>query len=402
MTTLDKNKMTNLYVKGLDIIPNDVAKILHYDNIYNLNIIGYQYYQFDKHRWTKIDGKGFLLQKFKTKIIEDLRQVIDKNMNIHLLKDNKKLLTMIKKLKCSSFQKEVIDKCEVFFHSSSIVFTKKLDENPYLLGFNNGIYDLSLDKFRNGRKDDYISMTTGLGYREYKWKDKNVIEILEFIHKVLPDYDIQAYVLSILASFLDGNNITENFHIWKSNGRNGITKLMELFEKCIGEYGCKLPVNILTNKKNDSNKIQNNLVKTKGKRFVHLRESRFIKRKRINLDSVKEIISNNIIETEDIYKNSIKFKPQIKAIFINDHLPDFSYNREIYQKIRTVEFKSSYVVSTDLDKTDRYQLGRDTSVSEKIIKWKGPFMWILLEYYKKGKVFGIKVPEEILTYNKQY
>lgn len=37
-------------------------------------------------------------------------------------------------------------------------FVKKLDSNKGLIGFNNGVYDLTLMKFRKGKQDDYISI----------------------------------------------------------------------------------------------------------------------------------------------------------------------------------------------------------------------------------------------------
>lgn len=40
-------------------------------------------------------------------------------------------------------------------------FLKKMNENPYLLGCENGVYDFKNMEFRKGRPDDYITLTTG-------------------------------------------------------------------------------------------------------------------------------------------------------------------------------------------------------------------------------------------------
>ena len=60
----------------------------------------------------------------------------------------------------------------------------------------------------------------------------------------MPDYDVREYVLTLLGSFLHGSNKNERFNIWTGTGGNGKSKLIELFEKSIGDYNCKLPISL--------------------------------------------------------------------------------------------------------------------------------------------------------------
>ena len=45
-------------------------------------------------------------------------------------------------------------------------FTKKLDSDNNLIGFNNGVYDLFNFEFRSGKPEDYITMTVSYDYQE--------------------------------------------------------------------------------------------------------------------------------------------------------------------------------------------------------------------------------------------
>ena len=66
-------------------------------------------------------------------------------------------------------------------------FEQKLDSNINLIGFENGIYDLEQGSFREGRPDDYITLSTKNDY--YKWNDKNPFNthIFKFFDQVLPN-----------------------------------------------------------------------------------------------------------------------------------------------------------------------------------------------------------------------
>ena len=62
-------------------------------------------------------------------------------------------------------------------------FEDKLDANPKLLGFENGVYDLDNDEFREGRPEDYVSLSAGINYIEYDVDNPYIEEIDDFMRE---------------------------------------------------------------------------------------------------------------------------------------------------------------------------------------------------------------------------
>ena len=45
-------------------------------------------------------------------------------------------------------------------------FTKKLDSNTNLIGFENGIYNLEKFEFRDGKQEDCVTLSVGYDYQD--------------------------------------------------------------------------------------------------------------------------------------------------------------------------------------------------------------------------------------------
>ena len=74
------------------------------------------------------------------------------------------------------------------YFSDSSVYFEAIADDSWSCYLDSGIHD-DLDKniFREGRPDDYITMSTNNNY--YKWTDKNPIfkQILKFFEQVFPN-----------------------------------------------------------------------------------------------------------------------------------------------------------------------------------------------------------------------
>lgn len=137
-------------------------------------------------------------------------------------KDNiaKKYSKLIKYIMTSAYQDAMIKQMKIFYQDAT--FSEKIDTiNPYLLAFENGVFDLNTGKLRNALPDEYISITTGYEYDNEINEEADDL-ILEKLHEIIPDNEEFEYIMTKLSFCLIGENINEElFTFYGEDGRNG-------------------------------------------------------------------------------------------------------------------------------------------------------------------------------------
>ena len=142
-----------------------------------------------------------------------------------------------------SFIKKVIKASEARMNNNDI----KFDNNPDLLGFNYGVYDLINHEFRPYKYDDYMTMTCGYDYTD-KIDETKLQTINTLIEQIMPDPDIRKLYLQILSAGLTGRAI-EKFVVFNGGGRNGKGLINEFMKLVLGDYALIYAnVSILTEK----------------------------------------------------------------------------------------------------------------------------------------------------------
>ena len=265
---------------SLSLTHSDIAEVVYkfYKGEFVCASVGKKrWYEFKNNRWRITDDGVSLRIKISNEIVnvyiefqnklneQALKETNPSNKELIIDKSNKvsKVITSLKK---TSFKRALLDECAEKFYIEK--FEEKLDANPNLLCFENGVYDLKADIFREGNPEDYCSFSTGIYYSDFDKDDETVEEVWEFLHQVLTKENVRKYVVRLLSSFLCGEIHSEKFHIWTGIGGNGKSKLIELLRKSIGDYACTLPVALITQKRGRAEGATPALAATQGKRFV--------------------------------------------------------------------------------------------------------------------------------------
>jgi P4 family phage/plasmid primase-like protien len=396
-----------LLVTALSKAHFDVASVLYhkYKHVFTCASIkrGF-WYRFEKHRWVEMEEGYILLDKMSTELASDVlslntfysKKALKPNtatMDKELSKKQDECLKLLHALKDNTYKHKVLKECCSMFYDTD--FMNSLDAQTHVVGFENGVYDTTNLVFRDGRPEDYVSFTTGINYVECDENSDVMVELTDFLNKVLPEQDVQIYVMRLLASYLEGSTRDQKFHIWTGSGANGKSTLIELFELCFGQYCCKLPITLLTKKRNASNSASPEVQNAKGKRFASMQEPD--EGDKINVGYMKELSGGDKIYSRGLYSNPIEFKPQFKMLLTCNHLPDIpSLDDGTWRRVRVVNFTSKFVDNPSEGAENEFK--KDNTISEKMDNWKEAFMYVLTKHLKDYKMYGIQEPESVMRH----
>ena len=350
------------------------------------------WYIYNNHRWEENEGGTGL----RMSISKDLFDIYFSKMNKiqqHfksgtvdsssekydiLAKQAKKLGDMSKNLKQRGVKDNIMREAKEIFYDNT--FMDKVDANPKLLCFNNGVLDFENKVFRKGKPDDYLSKSTNISYVKLDLiKHKTIIdEINDFMHKLFPEQELRDYMWQHLASTLIGENNDQTFNIYNGNGSNGKSKLVELMAACLGDYKATVPITLITAKRNTIGSTSSEVVQLKGVRYAVMQEPS--KGDRLNEGIMKEITGGDPLQGRALFKDSITFIPQFKLVVCTNTLLDVNSNDEgTWRRLCVCEFKSKFCVKEEFDDDREYQFEIDKKLGEKYIQWCPIFMSMLVE-----------------------
>ena len=213
-----------------------------------------------------------------------------------------------------------------------------MDNKPFYFAFTNKIYDLKKGAFTKPDYKDYISITCGYDYDDYK--DKNVEKELDnIINTIFTNSEVKDYYLSCLCTGLYGAQI-ENLFIATGAGGNGKSLLNSLMMKAIGSYGYKIPSSVLMAPIKDGGNPQ--VANLHKKRFALGQEPN--KNQSICSSTMKELTGDDSINTRKLYSGECEVKLNASLFIECNELPKMDeVNDAIIRRVRVIPFKSKFV-----------------------------------------------------------
>lgn len=399
---------------------NGIAQMLyaeHSNEFICASFTGKIWYQYKDHHWEEIEAGIFLRKKISSEIVDRFVKMgqetftklggADKPEESTISARMKLIQKLITNLKNANYKDNCMkEAAEVFYDHR---FKEKIDKNPYLIGFQNGVYDLKLNEFRKGRPEDFISKRLPINYREFDESDNEIQELVHYFTKVFPDPTIRNYFLDVYCNIFVGINSMKKVFMWigGTHGAKSITQ--KLFEKMLGGLSVKISTKYFTGKKGSSSEANPELARAVPP-VRHLVCEEPSKKEKITTGEFKKLSGNDSFWARDLYeggKQCREVEPMFMMTWISNNVVDLEDGGDdaTWGRIRVIPFEAFFTHPNDCPKTFEEQLKQkrfpvDLKFSEKIPEMIESLAWFLLERRKKVK--SIIEPERVLEATNAY
>ena len=372
-----------------NIKPTKIARMLYniYKNEFRYDMMCKSWYYFD-NKWiksnTKLRSNIKVIRKELKKTRTKIMQIEEEKVKKYLLK---KLEYTIDELDNTSMKNNIIIESMEIFIEENENFDKLIDSNKYLIGFNNGVYDLIEMEFRKSKFDDYVSMSVNYDYispNDDKYDIKKEERLIKFIEEIQPEKKQRDYLMTYLSTCLIGENNLQHFVILTGVGRNGKSKLNDLLSSTLGDYYSSVNSKFLTKSQPDANVPDPMVLDLIKKRLII--SSEVDKKCKINTGQIKMITGADKIKARKCYSNEmIEYSIQYKTILLCNEIPkvDDPNDEAYWMRVKCINFPTQFV-DKPMEKNQK-KINYNLKIEELNIY----FMLLLIEKYKNFKLNGL-------------
>lgn len=395
-----------------------------------INIRGRVWYHYNGQRWCP-DQDGHTLRKLMSREVSAMflqrsqrvsrsaeqvtqqceadneSQIMTESRKKGFVNHSKRLSDMAVRLDNKVYKEQVFQECADLFHDAG--FLSRLDSQPNLLGFEDGVYDLDASLFRSGRPEDYVSFNTGYSFPQED--DESVQrQLADFVSSTQASQEHHKYVMETLAYFLHGRKYMELLYFFTgAHGRNGKSLLFNtLMASVLGDYHYAPDASILMNSKASGGGPSPEVVKLAGKRMVVASEPDNAGDACFRVSRLKAWRGNDFISARGLYQDVTRIKPQFSVcVLMNNKPPLDKLDRAFASTLRIVEFPWEFVQKPALPHQKQGDARLKGLYGERS-EYAAQFMRMLLRTYKAlhheffGSCRQIETPPGVLTATEQY
>jgi len=402
-----EDDLTNYIKKSLSCTHTEFAELAHYLLRDKYRYSNDTWYSFDRKRWRilknpipllkdislTVRGVLFRFSSMLSTKIADMEartsMIIPEEDPLKIRK--KKCEESINKLKNYTYKTAVVNESKELFYDEE--FYKNLDMDIYLLGFDNGVYDLRTGVFREATPDDFVSFSTNYDYTPEIIPEIRT-EIIDLFEKSLPDKGVREFMWMFLGSTLIGTNKNELFVNLEGSGGNGKGVITTMHDNALGDYAGTLDNAYLTNVSSSQEGHNSKMISVFKKRYVQVNEPP--KGKTLNQDFIKELTGNDKIQIRKAHAPDPEDTqvPMFKLVMLCNKMPKIEDAQDggFLRRYKGVNFPNRFV---DREPKKDNEFRADPNLKTKLkdnIQYRQQYMIILLEYVRKYIQNDEKIP----------
>ncbi|TPX30276.1 hypothetical protein SmJEL517_g06127 [Synchytrium microbalum] len=398
----DDRELNALCYRALDGTTSHLVDLLYYlakDRFAHGCLKNESWYEFVEPRWReRHQGIFTYIPKI---LIDDALQVV-KNYYQDRTPDGD--LTKLQLPKLNQVIRAILNKQKHMIEQDAVPrfavedFVQNLDSKRSVISFTDCVYDFDLHAPREGRREDYVHMSTGYAFPHNS--DPAIrARILQFFEEIQPDPVERRYLLTFLSTLIHGENREETFHIFTGTTRNGKSLLCDLLKHTLGDYYVTIAANMLTKERPSPSQPQPDVMCLKSKRVAVGSEPE--NGQKINTGYMKYITGNDMLSARGLYENKLtEFKPQFKLILLCNTIPMMDSNDQgVWSRSRIVNFPTTFTDNPTLPHEKKI----DKTLKHKIHEWGPEFMLMLLEqFHQVYEVEGLEPTPFVLQKTREF
>ena len=305
------------------------------------------FYYFNDCFWVYDKNKYFISTHIAQQLYTKLDSIITKRINQKYTDALKKLKIELLRIKNDKKIQSIINRLKAHLCRSDIV----LDNNPYIIVFDNGVYDLATFQFRQTKPNEYITNYFSTGYNYQEQDNVLMADFLNnYINKVfINSHNDKLVFFKLLSTCLLGKRF-KKYIIANGSGDNAKTGFMRLLEKMLGQYAMKINVKDLCVGKKDTFSL-NNLDR---KRFVYCEEPDS-KTDKFDGNFIKDLTGSDKANFRKIHSAKVEVIIHFLLIICcNKKPPINAFDNATKQRTIDFPFKSTFT-DTDINNVDRFE-----------------------------------------------
>jgi len=193
--------------------------------------------------------------------------------------------------------------------------SSELDNDPYLLGVQNGVVDLKTGRLQKPDPKLLVTKYCTVAFDP----DAECPLFEEFLAQIVPKTDEREGLLRIVGYCLTGLTSEQLWFFFHGIGANGKSVLLGLLEYLLGDYAAKIKTELLMLQKGSTNSDPE-LLQLQGKRLIFANETQA--GQRFDDAKVKAITGGDSISGRWLYSNAVvTFTPIFKLLVVGNNYP---------------------------------------------------------------------------------
>lgn len=416
-TWKDSQISTYMYKSLRDAKPNECSLAEICAHLYTGRFVcatqqsaGCTWYEFKNHRWQMMNGESALRRafftevnqtyiKFQQRLLEEKSRLSEGDTKFATLDiQQKKALQIEAALRTCTFTDKLVRMCKLYLEDCE--FEEKKDENKKIFGCQNCVLDLQSGLAREGRSDDYVTLSSGIDYMEFTEDDDEVIAIRSLLEKVYPDPELRNYFLDSACKILEGGNVDKSFIVHTGGGNNAKSIIFKLLELTFGNYCHKFPRELLVmGRGNSSGSARPELAAVKGKRLAIVQE--LGKSEVMNVGVLRELTGNDSFFCRGLFKDGSKVSPMFTLMMMCNEPPKIPDSDEAtWNRVRLLDYESKFVLPDKLNEypvpptpKEQMEMKRfhaNPHFDNELPALAPAFLWMLFQRYRKYRESGFK------------